>query len=98
MQDKEVMNTKEAAAFLRLSAFTVREYAKQGTIPAKRIGGRWRFYLPDLVEWVRKPSHLPQEEGETMTPEEMAAVQRGIEDIKEGRFVSLEEYRDGKRP
>jgi DNA repair protein RadD len=53
MPDKEVLNTEEAAAFLGVSAYTVREYAKAGTIPARKIGKSWRFYKPDLVAWVR---------------------------------------------
>jgi excisionase family DNA binding protein len=53
MQDKEVLNTVEAAAFLGVSAFTIREYAKKGMIPARKVGKRWFFYKPDLVAWIR---------------------------------------------
>ena len=53
MQEKEVLNTEEAAFFLGVSAFTMREYAKRGAIPARKEGKRWFFYKPDLVTWVR---------------------------------------------
>ena len=51
--EREVLNTEEAAQFLGISAFTIREYAKRGSIPANKIGKSWRFYKPDLVAWVR---------------------------------------------
>ena len=52
MPDKEVLNTEEAAEFLGFSAFTIREYAKKGIIPAKKVGKEWRFYVPELVSWL----------------------------------------------
>ena len=51
--DKEVMNTDEAAQFLGLKPFTIREYAKRGVIPAKKIGKQWRFVKADLLAWLR---------------------------------------------
>ena len=53
MPDKQVLNTEEAAIFLGFSAFTIREYAKKGIIPAKKVGKEWRFYKPDLIAWLR---------------------------------------------
>jgi excisionase family DNA binding protein len=52
MAEKEVLNSEEAAEFLGFSAFTIREYAKKGIIPAKKIGKEWRFYRPALVSWL----------------------------------------------
>jgi PTS system nitrogen regulatory IIA component len=53
MEAKEILTTDEAAEFLSLTPYTVREYAKKGLIPARKIGKSWRFYKPDLVAWVR---------------------------------------------
>ncbi len=53
MQDKEVLNTEEVAEFLGLKPFTIREYAKRGTIPAKKVGKEWRFVKADLLAWLR---------------------------------------------
>jgi len=61
--EREVLNSEEAAQFLGVSAFTIREYAKAGTIPAKKIGKSWRFYKPDLVAWVRGKA-APQEQAQ----------------------------------
>ena len=54
MHDKEVLNVEEASEFLGVSAFTIREYAKKGTIPAKKLGKVWRFVKADLVAWLRE--------------------------------------------
>ena len=43
MPEKEVLNTEEAAEFLGFSPFTIREYAKKGIIPARKIGKEWRI-------------------------------------------------------
>jgi excisionase family DNA binding protein len=53
MQDNDIMTTEEAAEFLKLTSFTVRDYARRGTIPARKVGKGWRFYKPDLVTWLR---------------------------------------------
>lgn len=63
MEDKQILNVVEAAAFLGLSAFTVREYAKRGTIPARKVGKMWRFYRDDLAAMVRmKEDPAPEQE------------------------------------
>jgi PTS system nitrogen regulatory IIA component len=53
MQDDEVLTTDEAANFLKLTPFTVRDFARRGILPAKKADKGWRFYKPDLVAWVR---------------------------------------------
>ncbi|MCX5890287.1 MAG: helix-turn-helix domain-containing protein [Deltaproteobacteria bacterium] len=52
MQD-EVLTTEEAAEFLKLTPFTVRDYARRGILPARKVGKGWRFFRPDLVAWLR---------------------------------------------
>jgi PTS system nitrogen regulatory IIA component len=61
MED-EVLTTEEAAAFLKLTPFTVRDYARRGILPARKAGKGWRFYKPDLVAWLRGKEHGGQEE------------------------------------
>lgn len=53
MDDGEVLTTEEAARFLKLTPFTIREYARRGILPAKKAGKGWRFYKPDLLAWLR---------------------------------------------
>jgi excisionase family DNA binding protein len=64
MQDNqdEILTTDEAAALLKLTPFTVREYARRGILPARKAGKGWRFFRPDLVAWVRG-EEAPKKEG-----------------------------------
>jgi excisionase family DNA binding protein len=59
MQDKEVLTVKEAAEFLGLKPFTMRMYARNGTVPASRLGGQWRFIKSDLLDCLRSKSSRP---------------------------------------
>jgi excisionase family DNA binding protein len=43
-----LLTLREAAAILRLSTRTVREYLQRGEIEGRIIGGRWRFRRADL--------------------------------------------------
>ena len=53
MEDNLVLTTEEAAEFLKLTPFTVRDYARRRILPARKVGKGWRFYKPDLVAWLR---------------------------------------------
>ncbi len=53
MTEEEILNTEEAAELLKCSAYTIREHAKKGLIPARKLGKEWRFYKPDLLAWLR---------------------------------------------
>ena len=46
--EPEVLTVKQAAALLQLSEEAIRENARRGTIPARKIGG-WRFLRADLL-------------------------------------------------
>lgn len=53
MDSKEVLTTNEAAEFLSLTPYTLREYAKKGVVPARKMGKSWRFIRADLLAWLR---------------------------------------------
>ena len=53
MENDLVLTTEEAAEFLKLTAFTVRDYARRGILPSRKVGKAWRFYKPDLLAWLR---------------------------------------------
>ena len=48
-----MMSIHEAAAYLGISAFSLRKMAREGKIPAGRIGRQWRFHKEDLDEFLR---------------------------------------------
>lgn len=47
-----VMTSAEAAIYLRMHVKTVCRLAKEGKIPAKKIGKEWRFLRSVLNEWL----------------------------------------------
>jgi len=49
----DVLTTREAAEFLRLSAETVKRKAASGELPAAKAGRGWRFMREDLEAWLR---------------------------------------------
>jgi excisionase family DNA binding protein len=48
-----VLNTEEAAALLQIHPKTLQRLARQGAVPAFRIGDLWRFRASALDEWLR---------------------------------------------
>jgi excisionase family DNA binding protein len=50
---ERVLNTEEAAALLQIHPKTLQRMARQGVIPAFRIGDLWRFRASALDQWLR---------------------------------------------
>ena len=47
----EVLDAREAAGYLRINEQTVRRLAREGVIPAFKVGGVWRFKKSVLDAW-----------------------------------------------
>jgi len=47
-----VLTLAEAARYIRVSAKTLREMARQKRIPSQKVGREWRFLLPALQAWL----------------------------------------------
>lgn len=52
MATAEVLDVDGAAIYLKLSRFTVRQKAREGVLPAAKIGRVWRFRKADLDAWL----------------------------------------------
>ncbi|MFC1674877.1 helix-turn-helix domain-containing protein [Candidatus Omnitrophota bacterium] len=52
-RDKEIMTTKDVAEYLNLHPLTVHRYAREGKIPAFKIGTDWRFHRKYIESWIR---------------------------------------------
>ena len=50
---ERVLNTEEAAALLQIHPKTLQKMAREGTVPAFRIGDLWRFRASALDQWLR---------------------------------------------
>ncbi len=49
-----VMTSTEAADYLKMHVKTVCRLAKEGKIPAKKVGSEWRFLKSVLDRWLTK--------------------------------------------
>jgi excisionase family DNA binding protein len=54
IQQKEVLTAEEAAEFLGFNPVTVRQKARLGEIPGRKIGKEWRFSRRRLLEWLEE--------------------------------------------
>jgi excisionase family DNA binding protein len=50
----EVLTTNEAAELLSIHPKTLLRQAREGLIPAARVGGRWRFSRRQLLTWLEE--------------------------------------------
>ena len=57
---REVMDIRQAADYLGISADSLYRYASEGTIPAFRLGNRWRFKKSRLDAWMDEQSGADQ--------------------------------------
>ncbi len=48
----QVMTSQEAADYLKMHVKTVCRLAKEGKIPAKKVGSEWRFLRTVLDSWL----------------------------------------------
>jgi excisionase family DNA binding protein len=56
-------DTEEAARFLRVTPMTVRKWAHDGLLPARRAGSKIRFTKEDLEAFLRPASETPWRKG-----------------------------------
>ena len=53
-----IMTVHDIAEYLRLSEAKVYKLAKEGHLPALRVGKSWRFRKDLIDEWIRKETEL----------------------------------------
>ena len=52
----EILTPKEASELLKVSEYTILDYARKGKIPARKIANRWRFSKDELIDWFGTPA------------------------------------------
>lgn len=57
----DVLTVADVAALLALKPYTVKEYARRGILPGRKLGRSWRFLRPELEEAIRR---LPPSSGQ----------------------------------
>ena len=60
-----LLSVRDVARYLKLNVQTVYRMAREGRLPATKIGKQWRFSRREIESLIfsRPPSALPQEEG-----------------------------------
>lgn len=53
-KERDIMTAKEVAEYLSLHPLTVHRYAREGKIPAFKIGSDWRFHRRYIERWIRQ--------------------------------------------
>ncbi len=53
---REVMNIRQASQYLGVSADTLYKYVGEQSIPAFKLGNRWRFKKSKLDQWMEEKS------------------------------------------
>jgi excisionase family DNA binding protein len=54
MKEKEIWDAKDVAEYLHVHLFTVHKYAREGKIPAFKIGADWRFHRKSIEKWIHE--------------------------------------------
>lgn len=55
-EQREVMDIRQAADYLGISADTLYKYASEAFVPAFKLGNRWRFKRSRLNDWMDQQS------------------------------------------
>ena len=56
MKQIETLTPNEISKILRIHPFTVTRLAREGKIPAFKVGGIWRFRKDQFVAWLTEQS------------------------------------------
>jgi len=51
---EDVLTVDDVASLLELKPYTVKEYARRGILPGRKLGRTWRFLRPELEEAIRR--------------------------------------------
>ncbi len=101
MVDK-MLTPEEVAIRLSVTPNTVRGWLREGSLKGIKLGKRiWRIKEADLLNYLcceQSSEYIIEDIEESFSSEDLIAVRQGLDDIKHGRFISLNEYECGKRP
>ena len=59
----DIMTVHDLAKYLRLSELKVYKLAREGSVPAIRLGKTWRFRKSLVDEWIRHETELALQDG-----------------------------------
>ncbi|MEN2996195.1 MAG: helix-turn-helix domain-containing protein [Acetomicrobium sp.] len=91
---EKLLTPKDAAEILSLSPVTIKKWLWQGKLKGIKVGSVWRIRESDLKAFLKTSN----DDEEKLSRDDLEAVKRGLEDIKAGRYVTLEDYEQDRRP
>lgn len=91
---EKLLTPKDAAEILSLSPVTIKKWLWQGKLKGIKVGSVWRIRESDLKAFLKTSN----DDEEKLSRDDLEALKRGLEDIKAGKYVTLEEYEQDKRP
>lgn len=56
----KIMTVKDVAKYLKLAQSTVYKLAQDGKLPARKVGGTWRFSRDQLEHWFASSVEYPE--------------------------------------
>jgi excisionase family DNA binding protein len=56
----DIIGTEDAAALLQVEPRTIKEWARDGKVPATKVGRRWLYSRAQLREWVEARARTEQ--------------------------------------
>jgi molybdopterin-binding protein len=74
----DVLTTREAAKYLRLTLPTFYRYMWEGKIQASKIGGRYRFKRSLLDRWLGKKSEAEEVSGRNKLVGKVSTIKRDL--------------------
>lgn len=90
---EKLLTPKDAAEILSLSPVTIKKWLWQGKLKGIKVGSVWRIRESDLKAFLKTNNN----DEEKLSRDDLEAVKRGLEDIKAGKYVTLEEYEQDRR-
>lgn len=72
----QIMTTREVAKYLKLHEITVCKYAKEGKIPAIRIGRVWRFDKDAIDNFIASQTEGLESGEKLLIPDKWTIVER----------------------
>lgn len=90
---EKLLTPKDVAEILSLSPVTIKKWLWQGKLKGIKVGSVWRIRESDLKAFLKTSN----DDEEKLSRDDLEAVKRGLEDIKAGRYVTLEEYEQDRR-
>ncbi|OFV99185.1 MAG: hypothetical protein A3F68_00575 [Acidobacteria bacterium RIFCSPLOWO2_12_FULL_54_10] len=91
--DSKILTAEEASRYLRVHSQTVYRRLRAGKLPGAKIGDQWRIRKADLDDYLKGSMQESKFDDEPLSAADLRAIRRGLDDIRHGRVITLEEYR-----